>query len=191
MYKALRNTHLLTGLFFCLFVLVYGVSSIRFAHNSWVSIEPTRTETLLSADGNEATSPRALARELMDHHGLRGVLHDIRDTEEGFQFRIARIGTLHEVAYNRNKREVRVRTSAWKLMGILLQMHVRANMSTDYWLTNAWGWLAVLTCMALLTLGLTGIYLWFKIHSERFIGSLLLFASLGYGLTLIVLLRTV
>ena len=42
----------------------------------------------------------------------------------------------------------------------------------------------------LVILALTGIYLWFKIHTERVIGSILLAVSLGFSLTLIMLIRT-
>ena len=37
MYKWIRNTHLLIGLFACLFLLMYGVSSVQMAHNKWFS----------------------------------------------------------------------------------------------------------------------------------------------------------
>ena len=44
--------------------------------------------------------------------------------------------------------------------------------------------------LSLLVLGVTGIYMWFKLHQERVIGTILLVAGFGYGLTLIVLIRT-
>jgi hypothetical protein len=42
---------------------------------------------------------------------------------------------------------------------------------------------------ALILLGLTGIYLWFKLHNERIVGAILLTISLSYSLTLMILLR--
>ena len=42
----------------------------------------------------------------------------------------------------------------------------------------------------LMGLGLTGIYMWFKLHTERVSGAVLLALSLSYSLTLIYLIRT-
>jgi hypothetical protein len=53
-----------------------------------------------------------------------------------------------------------------------------------------WAVFVALISVALIVLSLTGIYLWFKIHTERVIGIILLVLSLGYSLTLIVLIRT-
>ena len=53
-----------------------------------------------------------------------------------------------------------------------------------------WAFFVALVSVALIVLSLTGIYLWFKIHTERVIGIILLALSLGYSLTLIVLIRT-
>jgi hypothetical protein len=43
--------------------------------------------------------------------------------------------------------------------------------------------------LGLIGLSVTGIYLWFKIHTERVTGLVLLAISLGYSLPLIVLMR--
>ena len=42
----------------------------------------------------------------------------------------------------------------------------------------------------LILLGVTGIWLWFMIHSERAIGAALLAINLGICVTLLVLIRT-
>jgi hypothetical protein len=46
-----------------------------------------------------------------------------------------------------------------------------------------------LISVALLALGVSGIYMWFKLHPERLIGLILLTASLGYSVTILVLIR--
>ena len=43
MYRYLRNTHLFLGLFCCLFVLMYGVSSVQMSHNTWFPSRPSVT----------------------------------------------------------------------------------------------------------------------------------------------------
>src|SRR6266568_2294149 len=98
MYKWIRNTHLLIGLFASLFLLMYGVSAVQMAHNKWFSNKPTVTESevSLAAGINDA---RVVARELMDRHGLKGEVAQVRKAGQGFSFRIVRPGTVYEVAY--------------------------------------------------------------------------------------------
>src|SRR2546428_14138776 len=83
MYKWLRNTHLLIGLFAFLFLLMYGVSSVQMAHNKWFDNKPAVTESQVSLTAG-ADDARAPAGELMDRHGLKGELQKIRKTGKGF-----------------------------------------------------------------------------------------------------------
>lgn len=189
MFKAIRNTHLLLGLFFSPFVLMYGVSSVRFAHREWVNTEPAETEITLHPESIDELTPRSLARALMDQEGVRGILGDIRETDDGFKFRVGRIGTQYEIQFAQASSEVTIKKRESNLMGMLLGMHVYSGVSTGYWLHDVWGWIVVLTSVALTGLGVTGIYLWFKIHRERIPGLIFLSAGLAYALTLIVLLR--
>ena len=43
MYRVLRDTHLLVGLGLFAFVLMFGVSSVKFAHRDWFSNDPVET----------------------------------------------------------------------------------------------------------------------------------------------------
>ena len=90
LYRTLRNTHLLLGMAQCSFVLLFGVSSIKFAHQDWFTAKPTETHLTVTVDPVEADTPRRLARLLMDREGYRGGLNKIRDTDDGFRFTIGR-----------------------------------------------------------------------------------------------------
>jgi len=188
MYSFLRNTHLLLGLFFFPFVLMFGVSSVHFAHNDWFYTEPSVEEMTVTIDPAKATSPRALGRLLMDQEGYRGFVLDIEKQDDGFTFLIARMGTIHDIAYKAGSTDVAVKKRVWPFMALLTWMHSRFGMDQEYQPHNVWGLLMFLTSLALLLLGGTGIYLWFKIHSERLVGSLLMFGSLGFGVAMILLL---
>jgi len=54
---------------------------------------------------------------------------------------------------------------------------------------NAWGWALALVSIMLLALGGTGVYMWFKLHTERAIGAVLLALNLMVSLGLLVALR--
>ena len=84
MYRYLRNTHLFLGLFSFLFVMMYGVSSVQMAHNTWFNNKPTVNESA------EKIAPlldaRQAARLLMDKYGWRGELGQVnvrRDDQRG------------------------------------------------------------------------------------------------------------
>jgi hypothetical protein len=189
MYRLLRNTHLFLGLFLCLFILTYGVSSLMFAYPTWFSSTPTITEQNLLIDPEVAANPRDLARELMDQQVLRGVLGKIRKNDDGYRFRVYRTGTNVEVRYTTETGIAHIKTRANDFMGMVKAIHVgTVGVQTGYWLQDLWGWFVVLVSVALILLGATGIYLWFNIHAERLIGTVLLTVGLVWGLTLTVLL---
>lgn len=189
MYLWLRNTHLWLGLLSVVFLLMYGLSSVQMAHNTWFKAKPAVTESRVPIRPESGGSARAVARELMDLHEMRGELAQVKETENGVKFRILRPGTVYEVDYSDLTREAHIRTNVASFMGLLNRIHHIAGVWHDYALINVWGVFIGLVSAGLLVLGLTGIYLWFKIHSEWLIGGVLLAIGLGYGLTLIVLLR--
>ena len=185
LYKFLRNTHLLTGVFAFLFLLVYGVSSVQMAHNTWFNLKPAITESQVALAAG-VSNPRDVARQLMDRGAVSGELAQV----QGANFRVIRPGTVYEVSYSPQSGEAKIRTNVAGLMGMLNRIHHVAGLWHEYTLTNLWGLLVAVTSILLVILALTGIYLWFKIHTERMIGSVLLAVSLGFSLTLVVLIRT-
>lgn len=188
MYRLLRNTHLLLGLSCCLFLLMYGVSSVQMSHNTWFNLRPAVSTTEYTlAPG--ITDARAIANELISAHGLRGEVTQVRPGPTALSLTITRPGTVYQVEYTPAAGVAKVRDNHAGFMGMLNRLHHVNGVRHDYWLINIWGALVGIVSLALLTLGGTGIYLWFKIHRERIIGSILLAGGLGYGMTLLILLR--
>jgi hypothetical protein len=126
----------------------------------------------------------------MDEQRLRGELAQIRSTDGGFNFRIVRPGVVYEVDYSRAAGEARIRTNTANFIGLLNRIHHIGGLWHEFSLVNVWGALVGVVSAALILMGLTGIYLWFKFHEECVIGTILLAISLGYGVTLTVLIRT-
>lgn len=189
MYRLLRNTHLLLGLLFFPFVLMFGVSSVRLAHNDWFPAEPDTVATTVTVDPAKAMSPRALGRLLMEQEGYSGYLLNIKETDGGYNFLIERIGTIYEISYQTGSPEARVTHKIYPMMAVLTWMHQTFGIDHEYGLHNFWGLLMLLTSVVLLVLGATGIYLWFKIHQERVVGSIVMCVSLVFGVSIILLLR--
>src|SRR5690242_20250733 len=101
MYRWFRNTHLFIGLFSCVSLLIYGFSSVEMSHRTWFHATPEVSETHIRVSPDSAPDARALARELMDRHNLRGEVAGGRATPTGFSFRIRRPGTNYEVTYEK------------------------------------------------------------------------------------------
>jgi len=188
MYRYLRNTHLFVGLFSCLYLLMYGLSSVQMAHPAWFSTRPSVTETHAALAPGLSDGRRA-ARELMDRYGLRGESGAARLTNGQMSFNIVRPGTVYQIDYSPATGNVRIRDVHAGFFGMLNRLHHAAGLWHDYWLLDAWGALVAVVSVALIVLGATGVYLWFKLRPERMAGAILLVISLGYSLTLMVLLR--
>jgi hypothetical protein len=192
MYRYLRNTHLFLGLFCCLYLLMYGVSAVQMAHNTWFTSRPAVTETHVALPPH-ATDARPIARQLMDRYGLRGEAGSARAFRlEGaahLSFNIVRPGTVYQIDYAPATGDTRIRDNHAGFIGMLNRIHHAGGLWHDYWLLNAWGAMVATVSAALIVLGGTGIYLWFKLHQERVVGAILLAVSLGYSLTLMVLAR--
>src|SRR5215813_13499902 len=99
MYRWLRNTHLVIGLFSVLFLSTYGGSAVQMAHPSWFSLQPRIEETHMAMRTQVSDNPRVIARILMDDYGMRGGLDEVKEAPEGYELRISRPGTEYEVSY--------------------------------------------------------------------------------------------
>lgn len=188
MYRWIRDIHLLAGLFALPFLLMYGLSAVQMSHNTWFSMKPAVSENAVALPAGAADA-RSLARRLMDERGLRGELAQVRKSDSGWSFRIVRPGTVYEVEYAFATGQTRIRTSRANFMGMMNRIHHVGGVWHEYALTNAWGVFVGLISVLLMVSGLTGIYLWFKLYSERVIGGILLGLGLGWGLGLVVLIR--
>lgn len=191
MYRILRNTHLFLGLFLCLFIITYGVSSIRLAHPSWYSLHPKITEWDVDVPGETDIKPRALARTFMETYGFRGALDNVRKTKDGFRIGIHRPGTYADITWNATTHQAHIKTQVNDFPGMLQAIHfATVGIGTGYWLQDLWGLMVVVVSLALIALGVTGLYLWFKVHAERLIGTALLVVGLGGGIAMVILLYT-
>ncbi|MCB9384977.1 MAG: PepSY-associated TM helix domain-containing protein [Bryobacterales bacterium] len=189
MYRLVRNIHLVLGLFCALFLLMYAVSAVQMSHNAWFDMKPAVREARLPVDPAQATSPRALAAELMREHGLRGEIQSAREEEGVYQVRIFRPGTTVEARYTPGAGEAEVKTSRATFMGLLNRMHHHNGVYHESLLRKAWGWLVGLISLAILLLGASGVYLWFKTYNERRIGGAIFSLGLFVGLGLLLATR--
>ena len=189
MYQWLRNTHLVAGLLALPFLLMYGLTAVQMSHAGWFSLKPMVTETTVTVAASPINDGRALARVLMDQNGLRGEIRQVRATDSGFHLQIEHPGTVYRVEYSSQTHQAVIRTSVAPFMGMLNRIHHLAGFRNASFVMDVWGGWVVAVSICLFVLGLTGIYMWFRTYKERVVGSILLAVSLGYSLTLILLIR--
>ena len=188
MYRWIRNTHLLIGLFSVLFVVMFGVSSIKFSHKNWFEESPP-TESRIAIAPEIAVNPAALARELIGRHGLRGQMRGPGQvTETEIRCNISRPGTAYQVRYLKDTGVAIVNTRDEGFIGMLASIHAIHGLKYDYPVLNVWAFLLGLVSFGLIVLGATGIYLWFKLHAERVTGTVMLIIGLAYPLPLVYML---
>jgi hypothetical protein len=187
MYRLIRNTHLLLGISTLFFVLMYAISSMQMAHTTWFSTQPRTTQTALRlAPGSDA---RAAAQELWRTNNVRGDLVQVRSKAGHLLFRVTRPGKTYDIDYTPATGETTLRTAEGNLMSVLNRLHHISGLWHDLPILNVWAIFVALISIALIALALSGIYLWFKLHEERVIGSVLLTAGLGWGLGLLLWMR--
>lgn len=189
LYRWLRNTHLVLGLFSSAFLLMYGVSAVQMAHNSWFApnSQVTTSDVALAPGISDA---RVVARELMDNHGLRGEIQLVAAKPDGLSFRVVRPGTTDEIRYDPATGATSIRETRPAFIGMLNRLHHAVGVDHDYWPMALWGVFIGITSAALFVIGLTGVYLWFTLHQDRIAGVVILAGSLAYTIPLLVMLRS-
>jgi hypothetical protein len=185
MYKLIRNTHLILGMSSVLFVLLYAVSAAQMAHRFRITPQVTLGNVTLPA----GLDPRPLADALMRERGYRGELGNPQTNARGFRVTIARPGTAYVVDYDRATGEAHIRRETRSFLGMLNRLHHQHGLHHADGVLNAWGWALLVVSLALIFIGVSGVYLWFKWQNQRLIGSLLLGANLVISLGLLAVLR--
>lgn len=187
-YPFLRTVHLLCGVFAVPALLVYGISAVQMAHSHWFTIKPSVTEIQMQLRPGY-TSGRLVALEVMASRGMRGEISSVRTTPAGFEVRVTRPGTLHEIRYDGASGQVQVRSSVSGFMGMMNRLHHAAGLRHEYVPLQLWGILSGVVSLATLGLGVSGIWMWWLRKQERKWGIILLTANLLYAVTLLVMIR--
>ena len=190
MFRLIRNVHLILGLVFFFYAILFALSSPVIIYRAWLKLTREDQERTMQVAAESAQTPRALALELMQNHGLKGELRDIKQKGEEIRFSIVRPGTQSNVTYSGSSGEAKIKTRREGFLDTLVNLHTNHGFWHDFVPSNAWSLLSLLGSVGLFLLGATGIYLWFCHHEERLIGAVILALGLIYSLTTLVLSRT-
>jgi hypothetical protein len=170
MYRTLRDIHLCVAMFLFAFLMAYATSAVDFAHRKWLPHSRKTTEEVRHFPPG-ITDARVLARN------WRGELDRIENAAGYLRFRV---GNSVEVAYSIATGETKVRTTSVGIFSRLNRIHTSRGV---------WAYVVILFSVGLLTLGATGLYLWFKNHNERAVGVVMLVLGAAISLLLTVSIR--
>lgn len=189
MHRLIRNTHLALGVGFTLVWLMYGVSSVQMAYPDRFVLKPERTEASVAVSPRDTPDAERLAAVLAAAGAVRG---DVRNQEmagDTLSFQVVRPGTVHEVTYVSGAGAATVVTNVGNFMAMLNRLHHYVGFWHVWGPLDLWGLLVALASVALILLGLSGIYLWFRTYGERKTGSVLLGFSVVFTVVMTVLIR--
>ena len=189
MFRVMRNVHLILGLLFFFYAVLFAGSSLVIIYRPWLKPIHSEQEQTVGVATDRAQSPRDLALELIQNHGLKGDLRDIKQDGDAVRFVIARPGMRSEVRYSAAAGEAKVRTRREGFLETLVQLHTNHGFWHEFMPANGWSLLSLLGSVGLFLLGATGIYLWFCHHEERVVGLVILAVGLVYSITTLVLSR--
>ena len=174
MFRLMRNTHLALGLAFFMVAVLFAFSSVVIIYRPWFPGGPQETNETVSLNTAAGSSPRAVALELMRRHGYQGDLRNIKTNGDTSTFSIWRPGTHVQVEYSPMNGDAKIRTRRYNFYETLVQLHVNHGFWHDFFPSNLWALLSLTVSIALILLGATGIYLWYRHPQERTIGVLLI-----------------
>lgn len=189
MYRWIRNLHLILGVFASIPLVIYALSAVQMSHPKWLPASSTKTLRSLELPPLAFNDAQVLGARLVESYGFSGELEESEVTADHIQLTIFRPGVVNRVDYTRPTGHTTIETRVNGFVAVMNRLHHLAGVTHQGPAFNIWGWLLGAVSISLIAIGVSGIYLWFKLHSERVIGLVLLTASLGFSLTLIVLLR--
>jgi hypothetical protein len=176
MYRTIRSLHLCAGLFCVVFLVMYAVSAVQMTHGTWLHMQPRVTERSVELPPGLADA-RAAARGLAERYGISGELTAIRVSPARLGFRVLRPGMVWQADYQSATGGTKIRVTDTGLLGVLNRIHQMRGVWHVWSAYNAWAVLLAMVGAGILTLGASGLYLWWKTnHDRRLSGAVLAIA---------------
>jgi hypothetical protein len=186
-----RRLHLYLALSLIPWFLIYGVSSIPFAHNSWIDRfyrdgKPTwslRFEKPYEIAIPEGADLREIGARIKQDVGLEGAFGAYRPNPGELTVYVHTFWTASHARYFPDKRLLRVEDRRFRWDHFLTGMHARGGFQDRQPLNLAWSIVVDLVCIGFLLWIASGIYMWWQLPQTRVWG----FLALGSGAALFAL----
>ncbi len=181
-----RRAHLYLGLGLLPWFLLYGVSSIPFAHSQYfeeldkakgLPLWKLREERAYRIEVPAEGDLRAVGAKIMEDFGLEGSFGTYRQGERQVNVYIHTFLKSTQVKYFVEEGRVTVEERRFRWDHFLTGMHARGGFEQDGWLTKAWGVVVDVVVVGMAWWVVSGLIMWWKLPGKRRWG----WVALGLG----------
>lgn len=184
-----RRLHLYLGLCLLPWFLMYGASSIPFAHGQFfeardkakgLPLYTTRVDTKYAIDVPATGDLRPVGARIVRDFGLQnsnfGAYRQGPDQLNVYVYRFLRST---QVRYYPKDQHIIVEDRRFRFDQFLTGMHARGGFEQEGFLPKAWGVLVDLSCLGMLLWILSGLYMWWTLPAIRGWGWLAFLGGIG------------
>lgn len=186
----LRRLHLYLGLALLPWFLMYGISSLPFAHNRYFENRDAAKGlplwTMRLERSYEAPVPagqeelREFGRGILREVGLKPVNFGVyRQSPTRLIVNTYSFLKSTRVIYASDRKWLTVEDRRFRFDQFLTGMHARGGFEQDGFLSDSWGVMVDIVCLAMIGWILTGYYMWWGIPGHRRWGTVAIIAGVG------------
>lgn len=181
-----RRAHLYLGLGLLPWFLMYGVSSIPFAHGRYfdeldkakgVPLWTLREERAYRIEIPAEGDLRAVGGQIMKDLGLEGSYGAYRQGANQVNVYVHTFLKSTQVKYYAEEGRVTVEDRRFRSDQFLTGMHARGGFEQEGWLTKAWGVVVDVVVVGMMWWVVSGLIMWWKLPGKRRWG----WVALGLG----------
>jgi hypothetical protein len=184
--KAIRLAHLYLTLFGVVVILLFAVTGFMLNHENWFMPSEPRTRTVEVVLSTQLLDPldkleisEALRRECV----ISGTVNSYRADDDSIEIEYVRPSERVVAEVRRPSGQATVTFESWGIAGLMTDLHKGKSAG------RAWGVLIDATCVLLVLISGTGLYLWHSLRSRGKWG--LMIVVLGAGIAAVVYYRLV
>lgn len=181
-----RRTHLYLALFLLPWFLMYGLSSIPFAHNAWMNeiFGPTRftvrfDKPFYAEIPQDDEALKALGDRIVRENGLEGSWGTYRANPRQVNVYVHTFRSATEVTYFVDDKRLVARDRHFRWDHFLTGMHARGGFRHPLPLDSVWAVVVDLVCVAFLIWITTGLIMWWQLRGTRTWGLIALASGAG------------
>jgi len=173
-----RRVHLYLGLFLLPWLLMYGLSSVPFAHTPYFEAQDAAKKlplwTLRSDQPVDLPVPaddgglRALGATLLDKAGIHGTsFGTYRQTPTQINVYSYSFWNSTQIKYFTDQKRMTVEDRRFRWDQFLTGMHGRGGFENEGLLPTSWSLIVDLVCIGIVLWILSGLYMWWSIPGHR------------------------
>ena len=182
-----RRLHLYLALFLLPWFLMYGVSSLPFAHQYFDEQDkakglPTWTKRFERDYSIEIPSEgglRAVGAKIMQDNGLDGAYGAYRQGPNQVNVYVYTFWRSTEVKYLINEKKLMAEDRRFRWDHFLTGMHAKGGFEQEGALHTFWSVLVDVVCLGMLLWVITGVTMWWKLPSTRLWGWVAVVSGVG------------